>query len=293
MGMRKPRKSRNNVFGVLPAVAASVTVFAGYTMLTVSGSRERDNDREPTVQSAGFLAIQPSQSFRRLEKRREGRGSQSELRIRLPHPSTIPAQNRTVEPLYSDQSMHAIDYVGTTGERKGTGWHYLNERIRKAIDAPQADARRWDGIVLHQSSTTGGNASMLSMYHRTVRGVEGGLAYHFLIGNGNYSPLGKIEIGERWGSQAPVGTPPGEAVDPRSISICLVGDFTNEPPQAAQLAALDELIHYLRAKVGDVELRSHSRSSDGMSSCPGRYFPRESMIERLNATSSLAASSMR
>ena len=123
---------------------------------------------------------------------------------------------------------------------------------------------------------------MLALYHDEVLGLEDGLAYNFVIGNGIYSPAGLIEVGQRWGKQAPAGSPASDAPDPRSISICLIGDFSDEPPKSQQLAALDELIHYLRAKLGNIELRSHHRSHDGMTSCPGRYFPRESFIERLN-----------
>lgn len=288
--MRKPRKSTQNVIGILPAVAASVTVGVCYCILNFNDSRKES--RDPEVISAGFLAAQVSKTFQRLEKRRHGRGSQSELRVRLPHPSKVDAPAPQVEPLFSDRKLHDISHhVWHVPQRKSGGWDHLTTRLRQEIDAAQAESRRWDSIVLHHSSTRGGNASMLSMYHK-VRGLEGGLAYHFVIGNGNYAKDGAIKVGSRWESQSPAGKLAEDPADPRAINICLIGDFSNEPPTSAQLVALDELIHYLRAKLGHLEMQSHHRSGDGTASCPGRYFPRDTFIERFNgAPSSLAVSS--
>ncbi|MEZ5326733.1 MAG: peptidoglycan recognition family protein [Verrucomicrobiales bacterium] len=276
--MGKPRKSNQNVIGVLPAVIASVTVVVCYCILTIKGSRDMGKNADPAMVSGGFLVTQAPKAFQRLEKRREGRGSHSELNVRLPDPAKLTAV-QSVEPLYGTQSLRSIEPIWQpSDETKGSGWAYLTSGIRREIDAPGAERRRWDGIVLHQSSTRGGNGAMLALYHDQVLGLGDGLAYHFVIGNGIYSSAGLIEVGERWSIQAPAGSPASDSPDPRSISICLIGDFSDEPPKPEQLDALDELIHYLRAKLGNIELRSHHRSNDGMTSCPGRYFPRESFI---------------
>ena len=272
------------MIGVLPAVVASVTILACYCTLAINGSHDQSRAANPAVAAAGFLATPSSKSFRRMEKRREGRGSHSELSIRLPDPHLVVSEAQAAEPLYASKNFHAVEPVWEAPARiEVSGWSYLTPEIRRSIDAPGAERKRWNGIVLHQSSTRGGKGAMLALYHEKVLGMEDGLAYHFVIGNGIYSPIGLIEVGQRWGKQAPAGSPSSEAPDPRSISICLIGDFSDEPPKPQQLAALDELIHYLRAKLGNVELRSHHRSHDGVTSCPGRYFPRESFTERLNS----------
>ncbi|MGK0186844.1 MAG: hypothetical protein ACI9R3_002628 [Verrucomicrobiales bacterium] len=288
--MRKPRKSSQNIIGILPAAAASVTVGVCYCVLNINDSRDKVED--PALTSAGFLATQSVETFSRQEKRRHGRGSQSELRVRLPDPSKLAAHGQQAEPLFADRRLHEISqHVWKTPERSGNGWNFLTSGLRQEIDAAKAESKRWDGIDLHHSSTRGGNAAMLAMYHK-VRGLEGGLAYHFVIGNGIYATNGAISVGERWQSQAPAGGTVQDEIDPRTINICLIGDFSSEPPSPEQLAALDELIHYLRAKLGHLKLRSHSRSGDGRNSCPGRYFPRDTFIDRLNGSSpSLAVTS--
>ncbi|MCD5401127.1 LysM peptidoglycan-binding domain-containing protein, partial [candidate division NPL-UPA2 bacterium] len=55
---------------------------------------------------------------------------------------------------------------------------------------------RWRTITLHHSATKEGNAEMFDRNHRR-RGL-GGLAYHFVIGNGTGSGDGEVEVGWRW-----------------------------------------------------------------------------------------------
>src|SRR3974390_2523242 len=56
---------------------------------------------------------------------------------------------------------------------------------------------RWRWLVIHHSGTEYGNAAIYDRQHRE-RGMENGLAYHFVIGNGVDSGDGEIEIGPRW-----------------------------------------------------------------------------------------------
>ena len=262
-------------------MAVSVTVFACYCILNVNDSRVGRGHASPELRAAGFLAFQSGQSFRRLEKRREGRGSQSELKVRLPAFSKVEAPSEVAQPLYPGQSLSAIEHVWDLSD-SGGGWEHLPADVRRLIDAAKPASNRWDRIELHHSTTRGGNASMLQMYHSRVRGLKGGLAYHFVIGNGAYAYDGEIEVGDRWSGQAPAGSAPGTSPDPRAISICLIGDLSSHQPTSAQIVALDELVHYLRAKLGHIPVKAHHRAGDGVTSCPGRYFPRELVIERLN-----------
>src|SRR5579864_1667285 len=56
--------------------------------------------------------------------------------------------------------------------------------------APRNPAFR--SIVIHHSATHGGSAAAFERTHRTRLG---GLAYHFVIGNGSGAPDGAIEVG--------------------------------------------------------------------------------------------------
>lgn len=103
--------------------------------------------------------------------------------------------------------------------------------------------------------------------------MRDGLAYHFVIGNGTYSAEGEIEVGHRWSQQLDGGHLQSAAQDEEAIGICLVGDFDKNPVSKAQLEALDELVDYLQAKVGTVELTTHKQINIRPTSCPGRLFP--------------------
>ncbi|HHT9113865.1 MAG TPA: hypothetical protein ACFYD0_11140, partial [Candidatus Wunengus sp. YC65] len=73
-------------------------------------------------------------------------------------------------------------------------------KLRKKAEpyiASQLDhyfVRDWRYIVVHHSATSSGNAAEFDKYHRRKKGWENGLGYHFVIGNGNGTPDGKIEI---------------------------------------------------------------------------------------------------
>jgi len=103
-------------------------------------------------------------------------------------------------------------------------------------------ARGWKYIIIHHSATASGSAKAFHKYH-TDQGY-GGLCYHFVIGNGNGLPDGRIEEGFRWKEQIA-----GTHVDENSwyhnifgIGICLVGNFDKEKPTKKQIVALTGLI---------------------------------------------------
>ena len=52
---------------------------------------------------------------------------------------------------------------------------------------------RWKFIIVHNSGTRQGNARAFDYYHRKIRRMRNGLAYHFVIGNGTSSRNGQIE----------------------------------------------------------------------------------------------------
>ena len=159
-------------------------------------------------------------------------------------------------------------------------WKYLSRSIRAEIDRPQVLRGRWRYIVVHNSGTRQGNARAFDYYHRNVRHMVNGLAYHFVIGNGTSSGDGEIEIGDRWRRQIQGGHVHSDYLNNIAIGICLVGDFNRDEPTAHQLAALEELIRYLRQRVGRIDhkwsvVKAHREINPPRwpTDCPGDRFP--------------------
>ena len=160
----------------------------------------------------------------------------------------------------------------------GVEWHYLTPAIRKAIDDARVARNRWKYIIVHNSGTRQGNARIFDYYHRFVRRMPNGLAYHFVIGNGTSSGNGQIEIGNRWVRQLNGGHVHSDYLNYISLGICLVGDFNRDLPTKAEYEALDELIRYLRRRVGKVDgrysiVRGHKEINPRPTDCPGNRFP--------------------
>ena len=160
----------------------------------------------------------------------------------------------------------------------GISWQYLTPAVRKAIDDARVARNRWKYIIVHNSGTRQGNARIFDYYHRHVRRMPNGLAYHFVIGNGTSSGNGQIEIGNRWVRQINGGHVHSDYLNYISIGICLVGDFNRDLPTKAEYEALDELIRYLRRRVGKVDgrysiVRGHKEINPRPTDCPGNRFP--------------------
>ncbi|MGB8465634.1 MAG: N-acetylmuramoyl-L-alanine amidase, partial [Terrimicrobiaceae bacterium] len=157
-------------------------------------------------------------------------------------------------------------------------WRYLSPSVRRAIDQAKVKKGRWKYIIVHNSGTRQGNARIFDTYHRRVRKMQNGLAYHFVIGNGNSSGNGQIEIGSRWTRQINGGHVASDYLNNIALGICLVGDLNRDLPTKAQMAALDELITYLRGRVGKVKGKQaivlpHKKINPKPTDCPGDRFP--------------------
>ncbi|HVQ19455.1 MAG TPA: peptidoglycan recognition family protein, partial [Terrimicrobiaceae bacterium] len=157
-------------------------------------------------------------------------------------------------------------------------WRYLTPSIRRAIDQAKVRKGRWKYIIVHNSGTRQGNARIFDTYHRRVRRMQNGLAYHFVIGNGRSSGNGEIEIGPRWTRQINGGHVASDYLNNIALGICLVGDLNRDLPTKAQLEALDELITYLRGRVGKIKGRPaivlpHKKINPKPTDCPGDRFP--------------------
>lgn len=144
---------------------------------------------------------------------------------------------------------------------------------------------RWRHVVAHHSGIELGNAKAYDGAHRR-RGMEHGLAYHFVIGNGRDSGDGEIEIGPRWRAQIHGGHVRNQAYNESGIGICLVGNFENRKPGAKQLASFTALVDWLRAEA-PLGVRPaftvHRWVDRNHTVCPGRHFPYTEMRRRYGA----------
>jgi len=134
---------------------------------------------------------------------------------------------------------------------------------------------RWRYVVVHHSGIEDGNAAAYDAAHRR-RGMENGLAYHFVIGNGRDSGDGFIEIGPRWLKQLDGGHVRTALYNQRGIGICLVGNFEERRPSERQLASLTALIDWLRndAPLGArPKFTVHRWVDRNHTVCPGKFFP--------------------
>ena len=104
----------------------------------------------------------------------------------------------------------------------------------------------WKYIVVHHSATQSGSINAFHKYH-TKQGY-GGIAYHFVIGNGNGMDDGEVQKTFRWKQQIS-----GTHVSVNAweynifgIGICLVGNLENTVATKAQITALRALISDLK-----------------------------------------------
>ncbi len=163
----------------------------------------------------------------------------------------------------------------------------LSERLKPFLDDSSANEliypnkadRPWQYIVLHHSAAPSGNYDQIDAEHRKILGFDG-CGYHFVIGNGNGSGDGQIEVAQRWTNQKQ-GVHCRNArthdVDEYGIGICLVGDLDKQPPTPRQIAAAKALIahlsHALHDRQGRVQTHSHLAATKTV--CPGKHFPNE------------------
>jgi hypothetical protein len=134
---------------------------------------------------------------------------------------------------------------------------------------------RWNYIYIHQSKTLSGNAA-------TLGDVPGGLADHFVIGNGDGCHDGEVQIGERWTDQTPAAAPPGRSLPADCISICLVGDFESAAPTPTQMRRLTQLLTTLQSRTNIPS--THIIALDGDSSVAGvgHFYPTDAILRQLS-----------
>jgi hypothetical protein len=134
---------------------------------------------------------------------------------------------------------------------------------------------RWTYIFIHDSKSDGGNAG-------TLGESAGGLADHFVIGNGDGCGDGEVQVAQRWHRQRDPGKV--EAVTtlrPDCISICVIGDFNRALPTGTQMLRLKQLVNALQAHcripAGNVHVAERKLGAAGV----GQYFPDEKLRDAL------------
>ncbi|MGK0176687.1 MAG: LysM repeat protein [Lentimonas sp.] len=153
--------------------------------------------------------------------------------------------------------------------------------VRAGNASISVKANNWERIVVHHSAIKYGNVRKYDRSHRE-RGMQNGLAYHFVIGNGIDSGDGEIEIGPRWTKQLHGGHVKNHAVNLNSIGICLVGNFEKTHPSKRQLDAFTQLVDWLQKDVLKKKtlFAGHKDLKGEQTVCPGKNFPLAAMHAR-------------
>jgi N-acetyl-anhydromuramyl-L-alanine amidase AmpD len=156
--------------------------------------------------------------------------------------------------------------------RQPSNYHYLTGANIEAIRRAPVQRARWKFIIVHNSGTRQGSARVFDYYHRHVRRMRNGLAYHFVIGNGHSMKDGEIAVGHRWTAQLNGGHLASETLNSMSIGICLVGNFDEDRPTPKQMASLQALVEFLldRCRLGPDAVKTHQQINPVYTRCPGR-----------------------
>jgi LysM repeat protein len=159
----------------------------------------------------------------------------------------------------------------------------LPPSISDAIRSAPVSKGRWKHIVIHHSGVGEGTVKGMDRYHREQRHMENGLAYHFVIGNGNGMRDGEIAVGQRWRLQLDGGHLRSESQNKTAIGICLVGDFDKAGPNDRQMKSLTALIKELmkRTNLPPSAVKTHRQINIIGTRCPGSKFPTKTFMAGL------------
>lgn len=247
------------------------------------GESTESPESSQSMASAGLFSKKGNKASRRGIFSRSRASKKSETkRKRLFEFSASAAASSKDEPKELTVAKSSISYPRIKLGQKRPRWKFLTPEIRKQIDAANISKGRWRYIVIHNSATERGNARAFERYHRDVKRMKYGMAYHFVVGNGSYSGDGEVEVGSRWKKQIHGGHMKSMNQNRMAIGICLVGDFNSDRVRDDQLEALDELVTYLQAKCGKAVVTTHRQINVVPTTCPGKYFPDRKVMSAYN-----------
>jgi len=143
--------------------------------------------------------------------------------------------------------------------------------------------RPWEFVVIHHSATTSGSVESIHRNHRSRRDGNGkpwlGIGYHFVIGNGNGMADGEISPSFRWTQQLHGAHSGSLRHNDRGIGICLIGNFEESKPTAAQRESVAKLIQTLADRYNIPRKRVIGHHQVRATACPGRHFPLKEVVE--------------
>jgi LysM repeat protein len=157
----------------------------------------------------------------------------------------------------------------------------ISSVLQRQLDRTPVKKGHWKHIVVHHSASDRDTVAGMDRHHREVLRMENGLAYHFVIGNGNGMPDGEIAAAPRWTKQLAGGHLKSEQLNRISLGICLVGNFEERPPTSRQLRSLASLINYLvsRCQLTKAAVKTHRQINTVPTLCPGKRFPVKALLE--------------
>lgn len=138
-------------------------------------------------------------------------------------------------------------------------------------------ARDWKHIVIHHTASEAGSVETIHAEHITRKDKNGnpwkGIGYHFLIGNGTGMTDGEIEATFRWTQQMQGAHAGNDEYNQHGIGICLVGNFQDHRPSAAQLASIKRLVGVLKREYSIKSSQVVGHRDVKSTACPGKMFP--------------------
>ena len=136
---------------------------------------------------------------------------------------------------------------------------------------PLAQARDWTSIVIHHTATDTGSVESIHETHIAKEWL--GIGYHFVIGNGNGMADGEIEPTFRWREQIHGAHAGSDEYNQHGIGIALIGNFEEQSPTPAQLAAIKRLVAALKSEyhIDSEHVIGHGEVK--ATQCPGKLFP--------------------
>jgi len=197
--------------------------------------------------------------------------------------STTVSQLKRLNRLSSDRIL-----AGQTLKVRETVTASLPQQTVRDIAKAPVNRNKWKHIVIHHSATPQGSAKNFHAAHRR-RGMENGLAYHFVIGNGRGAEDGLIEIGPRWRGQLNGGHVKSSWYNGNSIGICLVGNFEKQKPTQKQLTSLYRLLAHLKGgKLFNAKPRlfAHKEIRGEQTLCPGKFLDLKTLHKKFDSMSS-------
>jgi len=165
--------------------------------------------------------------------------------------------------------------IGHHAPASGTTEEMASEKALPLVNPGCEKMKSINRIVVHHSATETGNAEFFRVLHRIVNGWND-IGYHYVIGNGSFSGDGEIETGRA----LPFRGAHAQGGNEDSIGVCLVGNFDNRPPTAAQMTSLAVLLKKLAIEysIGRGSVTLHRLIEGSSTRCPGSKLTLEDVL---------------